>query len=85
MHDAHDDVVALRRLFQERGYIKNVFDLQLAKEALDRSACGTFADTLCTFGACDDPFRLEAVAPVSSVCLARTLSPPSPPPRLPLA
>lgn len=57
MHDLHDQVVALTRMFRSRGHVRCVIDLQLASEALGGSACSSFAGALCAFGACSNPQR----------------------------
>lgn len=56
MHDCHDHVVALGRLFEKRVQVSSLFDLQLAQEALTADARNTFGDALCAFRACDNPY-----------------------------
>lgn len=54
MHDCYDHMVALTHLFQEKGKVRSLFDLQLAQEALTGDTCNTMRDALNAFGACDN-------------------------------
>lgn len=59
MHDVHDHVVALARLFHglPRFRVNTVLDLELAGECLGGDAHNSLGSALWSFDVCDDPRR----------------------------